>query len=213
MTFIAGPYDLYISPPVTLNPAPTVVNAGTAGTAGFGTTLANYLPLGIIEDGVEFEDPKEGDPIVGDPQGGTVVNGVSRGQNVFCSFIISEVDSAAASYLFWPEQMTVISSTNFLNTWGIHGQAGRLWSSLASSLLLIRRGSTAADVALGTPLTTATPQIIRARYAQVAEGFPLRMLFGTRHRKLPMRMRWLPYTASNSLSSNGLVVHFEVAGA
>lgn len=208
--FIAGPYDLYVSPPVTLNPAPATIDGG----AIFGATLANYLPLGIIEDGFEIEDPKDGDPITGDNLGGTVQNGVSRGQNLFCNFIISELDAAAASYLFWPEAMTVVSATNFLNTWGIHGQAGRLWSSLASKLLFIRRGTTVASTALGTPVTTATPHVIRAKYAQVAEGFPLRMLFGTRHRKLPMRMRFLPYTGDTSnINSNNVTCHFEIAGA
>lgn len=210
MSFIAGPYDLYVSPPVTLNPAPSTVDGG----ASFGGALANYLPLGIIEDGFEIEDPKEGEGIVGDNLGKTVQSGIAQGQNVFCNFIISELDAAAASYLFWPEAMTVVSATNFLNTWGIHGQAGRTWTSLACSMLFIRHGSTAASTALGTPLTTATPQVIRAQKSIVAEGFPLRMLFASKHRKLPMRMRFLPYNGTvSSLASYQIACHFEIAGA
>lgn len=142
--------------------------------AGPYTITHNAAPLGFVEDGFDLEFSADGkDLITGDNLGGSVQDGVYRGGQCFISFTMMEYDIAQVRKVLWP-----------YGTLGTVGQVGRLDTNLASALVLTN--------VTGTP-AFGQPTSLTANLSILAENFPVRLLFATRARRMPIRLRLLPF--------------------
>ena len=141
--------------------------------AGAYTVTYGGNVLGQIEDGIETEFTMQSEDIRGDNLGDTIEDGVYRGGDCFVNFTLTEFNATAAQAAFWPWHAI----------WGKYGLVGRLLSGMSSTLIL--------TVVAGT---TAVPAALTFPYAILAKGFPLRLLFAPRNRRVPLRMHALPST-------------------
>ena len=141
--------------------------------------------VGQVADGVTIEHFVNKRLITGDNQGLTPQDAVYQGMEVFAEFTMMEYDNAAVQDLMWPYNTTTLGS---------QGAVGRLdvESTLTKALLMdhIPEGSESAGV--GT--TSATqPTTFTADRTILAEGFPVRLLYGPNdYRFIPVRMRLYP---------------------
>lgn len=151
--------------------------AWTYGSPG-GPVGAAY-PLGTIEDAPALEMGNEVDPISGDNLGSAMQDGIFRGGSCFLNLVLQEYNLPVAHYCFHPW------ATNF----GDVGCVGSLLSTYADSLV-------------GTPLSPLCTlggvlveglKVITFYKAVLAPGFPIRLLFGSRLRNVPLRFAILPY--------------------
>lgn len=151
-------------------------------TVTWGTPALN---VGVTEDGVETEETYFSDPVRGDNLGDTIQDEIIRGGDVYVNFILQEYlnaltalgNGAGIGPIFHPHN-TVL---------GRVGQVGRRLSSIAAPLVL--------TAVAGTP-ASAAPATITFALATLARNFPVRLLYASRHRKVPMRMISLPCTDS-----------------
>ena len=144
----------------------------------------NTNSLGIIEDAIRLETPNITDPIVGDFLGGSTLDGVYRGGNCFLDLVVQEFDSPGALEAFASYNVPAGGVREF----GVVGAVGTLMSRYSQSLVLT-----------ALPGTTARTEIKGYRYefyeAVLAPNFPVQMLFGARHRNIPIRFQCLPVLA------------------
>ena len=148
--------------------------------AGPFTATLDGNTIGFVEDGFDLEQSADGkDLIVGDNLGGTVQDGVFRGGQAFISFTMMEADLAEVKATLWPYGVL-----------GEHGQVGRLDTNLAVALVL--------TAVAGTPAATE-PATLTANLAILAENFPVRQLFASRARRLPMRLRLYPFDDTGTI--------------
>ena len=138
--------------------------------AGPYTVTYNALALGIMQDAPSIEITSAADEIIGDNLGDTVQDGVYRGGNCFVDLVLQEFDAAGAAGAFAP-----------FADWGKVGQPGKLLSSFAKALVFTAVAG-----------TTSTPATVTANKAILAPGFPVRMLYGTRLKNVPLRFQLLP---------------------
>ncbi len=131
------------------------------------------------------------DLIRGDNLGEAIQDGVYRGKDVYLNCVLEELDLDGVKRAFNP-----FIDNDAISDMSEVGQVGRLLTNLAGSLV--------ATAVAGTTAATV-PATITASKAIIAPGFPLRKLFATRHRKLPLRFLLLPYTDGSD------VVHFRFA--
>jgi len=142
--------------------------------AGPYTSTHGGSAFGFIEDGFDLEFSADSkDLITGDNKGGSVQDGVYRGGQCFIGFTMMEYDLAEVRAMLWPYGVL-----------GELGQVGRLDSNLASALVLT---NTAGTPAFGQPTS------FTANLAILAENFPVRLLFASRARRMPIRLRLLPF--------------------
>lgn len=136
-------------------------------------------PLGTIEDAPSLELSNEIDPITGDNLGAAIQDGIYRSGPCFFNLVLQEYNLASARYCFQPW------ATNF-------GDVGCVGGLL----------STYADALVGTPLSPLCTlggialegyKVITFYKAVLAPGFPIRLLFGSRLRNVPLRFAILPY--------------------
>lgn len=149
--------------------------------AGPYTVTYNSQVLGIIEDAWSLEITPSVDSIQGDNLGDSVQDGVYRGGNCFLDFVLQEFDAAAARLAFWP----------YNSIFGDVGQVGTLQSSFAKTLVLTAVAGTTAFTE-GPKTITSTDNCV------LAANFPIRMLFGSRLRSVPIRFQLLPYDHTHS---------------
>lgn len=140
--------------------------------AGPYTLTYNAQTLGIVEDAINMELTPVVDPIVGDNLGGSIQDGVYRGGNMYLDMVLQEYNAAGALAAFWP----------YADAYGKIGTPGVLLSGVAKALVLTAVAG-----------TTATPATITANKAVLAPNFPVRMLFGSRLRNVPLRFQLLPF--------------------
>jgi len=140
--------------------------------AGAYTWTLGGNALGVVEDACQMEVTPVVDPIVGDDLGATIQDGVYRGGNCYISMVLQQYDAAGGRAAFWP----------YADTFGKVGTVGALLSSFAAALV-------------GTKVAgpNASPSNITATYAVLAPGHPISMLFGSRHRNIPVRFLLLPF--------------------
>lgn len=161
---------------------PTLTAIAGPYTATWGNPALN---IGITEDGFETEETHFSEPIRGDNLGDTLQDEVLRGGDVFVNFILQEYGNAKLALgngggigpIFHPHNTTL----------GKIGQVGRLGTSIAAPLVL--------TAVAGTP-AAANPATITFSLATLASNFPIRLLYASRHRKVPMRMVSYPCTTS-----------------
>lgn len=140
--------------------------------AGPYTVTYNSNSLGVIEDAPQIEVTPSVDGIVGDNYADSIQDGVYRGGNMYCDMVLQEYNAAGALAAFWP----------FADAFGKLGQVGTLLSSFAAALVFT-----------AVTGTTATPATVTADKAVLAPNFPIRLLFGSRLRNVPLRFQFLPY--------------------
>ncbi len=121
-----------------------------------------------------------------DLYGETVIDGFYRGANCFLQFTCLRW-MAGSRTPFWP--------------WGALGQvftstivAGVLVSNTASALVMTAQ--------TGSPAATEGPATLTASKSLLAENFNSQLMFDSRLREIPIRLRLYPYTSSTNL------VHF-----
>ena len=153
--------------------------------AGPYTVTYNSLALGILEDAPSLEMTGSVDPIVGDNYGDSVQDGVYRGGNLFFDMVLQEYNAAGAAAAFWPYAAL-----------GTMGQVGRMISSMAQGLVFTAVAGTTASA---LPATITAPNTI------LAPNFPVRLLFGSRLRNVPLRFQCLPYYDSGATANRWFV--------
>lgn len=141
--------------------------------AGPYTVTHNAVSLGtLIEEGFNIEFTAEKELVTADNLGASVQDGVHRGGQCFISFTMMEYDQAQVKLALWPYGAV-----------GNFGQVGRLDSNIISQIVL--------TAVAGTP-AAAEPATLTIPRAILAENFNVNLLFATRARKIPIRLRCLP---------------------
>lgn len=163
--------------------------------AAYGDSAGTPYPLGITEEGFELEFTQFTENIRGDNLGDIVQEQLDRGHEVFLTLIGLEFDKLrsarmlaanAASSILWPP--TADASVNY----GDVGTIPRLrGASAAINTLIIR------PLYLST-LTANYPKVV-AKRAFLAENYPIRQIFNSRLRKVPLRFRLLPYERTTGI--------------
>ncbi len=148
--------------------------------AGPYTVQYNGALIGQARD-VNIEHFADKQLITGDNFGTSPQDAVYQGMEVFVDMVMMEHNVATALDCFWP----------YNDTDGVPGQVGRLdvASSLAKVMLL--------TAVVGTTAATA-PATLTAALAILAEGFPVRILYGPAHREVPVRLRLYPDSANSN---------------
>tara|TARA_R100000152_G_C6779119_1_gene210423 strand:- start:1569 stop:2126 length:558 start_codon:yes stop_codon:yes gene_type:complete len=148
----------------------------------------NGIYLGVTEDGYELEHTFYSEPVRGDNLGDSIQDEVLRGQDVYVNYTLIEHNKGIAapsvgqanSSIHWP---TGISGFNAVGANGQVGVIGDTLSEYASSLVLTAQASTPA---------AASPASITFPGAILARNFPIRVLYASRLRRIPIRMVCLP---------------------
>lgn len=148
--------------------------------AGPFTATLGGLSLGITENGFEVENIAYGDPVRGDNLGDSIQDSVYRGLDIYLNFILQEWNAAAAAVAYWPYAV-----------WGQSGQVGRMDQDIATALVL--------TVVAGTR-AVANPNTLTFTKSILAKNFPVKKIFASRHRNVPLRHQVLP--ASQAQSGN-----------
>ncbi len=178
--FVAGQYFTFYAPPNvdTIN-YPRYVSTTTGGGAldsGVGSVPSW---VGMSRTGFTLHTQSTAEVVEGDALGGSVIDLIYRGGNVFLSWdAISFRPGAIVPS--WPWAML-----------GSVGTLGRLGSAVGGTLFMAAAPLTPAS---GNP--TVGQLIINsltARNAILAENFRMDWLFDTRLRRIPVQMRLLPF--------------------
>ena len=151
----------------------------------------NGTYLGVTEDGYELEHTFYSEPVRGDNLGDSIKYEVLRVQDYYVNFTLIEHNKGVAtasigqgnSSIHWP---TGISGFNAVGAYGQVGVIGDVLSEYASNLTLTAQGLTPA---------AASPATITFHGAILARNFPVRVLYASRLRRIPLRMICLPVAA------------------
>lgn len=143
-----------------------------------GAYVATYggLSLGLLEDGVDIEWSKLGEPIKSDVGGDMQLDGIYRGMECMLNFVLSEYDAAAAQACFWPVDPV----------FGDIGQVGRLDSSMVQPVVLTKCAG-----------TNAVPSVFTFPAVLLENGHRVQAGLKNRHRKLPIQLRVYPIYIGN----------------
>ena len=157
--------------------------------------LWNAQYMGVTEDGFEIEHTFHSEPVRGDNMGDSIQDEIHRGADVAVSMTLIEFATAkdangavAAGNIYWPVAAP-----------GLAGVIGDVGTDMASALLL-----TIANVA--TPAATH-PASITFTKSKLASAFPVRMLFASRLRRIPLRMIAYP----NAGAGAGFAANYNAA--
>lgn len=184
--FVAGTYYSFYTAPAVDSINSTIYNA-----AGLTPANANGIPawIGATERGYTLSTSMVGELVEGDIWGGSVADIVYRGGNMTLEWT-SVAFRAGSVVPYWP--------------WGILGSMGtigRLGSVVGGSIVMVAAPFTPAA---GTP---AIGQIVinalTAPNAILHENMQSPIFFDSRLRKMPIRLRLLPFfdrTVGNALN-------------
>lgn len=145
--------------------------------AGPYTATYNGQTIGIVQDGFELEIATEVEKITGDNLGSSVQDGVYLGGNAYISCVLEEFDATGVLAAFWP----------YAASFGLMGQVGTLLTAYDAALVLTKISG-----------TNASPTSLTAAQAILAPNYPLRMLFGSRLRRVPIQFQLLPYVSTGT---------------
>lgn len=149
-------------------------------SAGSGTPFLNNLTdLGCIEEGFTLEITPSVDPIRCDSYGDAIVDGVYRAGNMYLDFVLNEAEKDAVQSIFWP-----------FGTLGEVGVPGKLLSDFSQNLQL--------EAVSGTAAASGDFNYISTTAAILAPNYPLRILFSSRLRNIPIRLQLLPFEYSTT---------------
>ena len=175
-SFVAGAYYGFYTAPATDAISSTIYQA-----AGLVPANASGIPswIGATNRGFTLISTMAADVVEGDLWGGSVVDIIYRGGNMILEW--DAIAFRAGSVVpFWPWGQL-----------GTMGTIGRLGSVVGGSIVLVAAPNTPAA---GTP---AIGQIvissISAPNAILHEGYAAQMAFDSRLRKLPIKLRLMPF--------------------
>jgi hypothetical protein len=142
--------------------------------------------MGVTEDGFELEHTFYAEAVRGDNMGDSIQDEIGRGADMSVSMTLVEFAIAkavngavAAGNIYWPTAAT-----------GLLGVMGDVATDLSSALVLTNVN--AAAPAAGNPTS------ITFGLAKLANNFPVRMLFASRLRRLPLRMQCYPQAGAGA---------------
>ncbi len=137
------------------------------------TGAYNGVDVGICEEGYELSTTSSAEMVEkSDAYGDSVIDGVYRGGNYFLQFMTLAYTKGTNP--FWP-----------YSTMGQMGVIGRMLSDIATTMSL-------------TAVLNVTPNTLTASKSILAENFDAKLLYTSRLRKVPIRLRLLPYLVSSS---------------
>jgi hypothetical protein len=152
--------------------------------AGSYTVTYNSVAIGVIEDGFNLEFSNRADMITGDNLGDIIQDGIFRGvDGVTVDMTLIEAGKGETAGIQWP----LNSTFGFINAVSTVPYVGYTMSSL--SLVMV------CTLLTGPP---GAPNSFTASQCILAEGFPVRQQYANRLRRMPLRLRWLPYTDGSS---------------
>ena len=154
--------------------------------AGPYTGTYNGQTIGIVEAGYELEIVPSSEEITGDAYGDTVIDGIHRGGQAFINFIGQE-QLKGVLMAAWPYSATAAISYAFADL-GVLGTIGKLWTSIATNIVLT---AVAGTTAASNPATFTALAIPTADTRRIAMKAGLR--------KFPVRMRLLPQDVSGTI--------------
>tara|TARA_R110002020_G_scaffold125704_1_gene283041 strand:- start:274 stop:834 length:561 start_codon:yes stop_codon:yes gene_type:complete len=168
-----------------------MVNGAIYAIAGPYSGAWNTTYLGVTEDGYELEHTFYSEPVRGDNLGDAIQDEIYRGADVYVNYTLMEHEQARDangngspnSSPWWPQ------SVSGHNAVGSNAQIGVVGDS---------RGEYAASLVLSAAALTpaaALPATITFPYALLATNFPVRILYASRVRRVPMRMICYPVAA------------------
>lgn len=194
MAFLSGPYFWSFAPVghVLDSPIPT-------------PEQISDFALGVVEDAPTFRFSREGDPITGDNLGAAIQGVVDRGGNLFIDMILQELNGDAALRTWWPYDPHV--SNPALITDGIPDQLGRVGTATQRSIgrltptfeLRATKFLNATDIAddVDEPGVGRLMYLLRFQNAQIAPGFDIAQLLGSRLRNVPISFLCSPFSSGN----------------
>jgi hypothetical protein len=201
--FLAGPYDVYY---------------GDQGAVDFSskvTGCTTMLRLGTIEEGVEIEAPRGYETIRGDNLGDVVQDRLRRRVDVHISFILEEYYNAVLAALTWPERRLIGPAAaigvapNVANE-GDLGFIPTLDPPAHKACTLVLQPIGGAGILAAAANVTTPPYIdfthghtryplVAAQRCVLAEDAPIREALNSRLKKLPIRLRLLPYIRTGNI--------------
>lgn len=153
----------------------------------------NMSDVGITKEGYELELDTEIDEISDtDAWGGSVIDGIWRGGNCFLQFNSEEYKTGSLQ-AFWPYGGGGGAS-------GV-GVLGILFDATQSTLLPIGSLASAISKAMVLTVQAGTPAVnnvntLTATQALLAKNYNGKLLFNSKLREVPVRLRCYPYTSS-----------------
>ncbi len=152
----------------------------------------NSSDVGICKEGYELELDSDLDDIgETDAWGTSVIDGIWRGGNCFVQFT-SEEYKAGSLAAFWP----------YGGAMGAAGVLGILYDATQTTKLPIGQLASSIALPLVLTVTAGVPAVnnintLTATEALLAKNFNGKLLFNSKLREVPVRLRCYPYTASN----------------
>jgi hypothetical protein len=152
----------------------------------------NDLPLGVMAGPPRLEWQLNGQPITDDQYGGSAVDAIYLGGNLFVDVVLQEFDNAAVQRLL--ESMAGGASD--------FGAVGAIGCDMDSMVTL---NPTLSDAAAGKLLATSLGSCIPAseqyyRFMRAFIALPSRLVFslGAELRQLPLRFQAFPFVESGT---------------
>lgn len=159
--------------------------------------------IGVVEDAPTFRFARESDPIVGDNLGAAIQGVVDRGGNLFVDMILQELNADAVLRAWWPYDPNdgVANAPEA----GIPNQLGRIGTAVSRAIGRLTptfelRATKILNV--GEVDDTVAPGIGRLLHnlhfdnSQLAPGFDITQLLGSRLRNVPMSFLCSPFVSS-----------------
>ena len=173
MSFLSGPY------------------LWSAGEWDFTQTveLTTANAMGVVEDAPTFRFSREGDPITGDNLGAAIQAVVDRGGNLFIDMIFQELDLDAVLRAWWPYDPTSPTDLTPVRLGRIGTSTNRTIGRLTTTQELRARKI----LNVGDLTTDRYMTLLRFRQAQLAPGFDITQLLGSRHRNVPISFLCSPF--------------------
>lgn len=152
--------------------------------------------LGVVEDAPTFRFSREGDPITGDNLGAAIQAVVDRGGNLFMDMVLQELSGDAPLRAWWPYDSNSPTDLN-PNQLGRFGTATRRTIGRLTQTQELRARKI---LNVGDPVDDVSePGVGRLMYnlyfrqAQLAPGFDITQLLGSRLRNVPISFLCSPF--------------------
>ncbi len=202
MAFLSGPYFWSFGPRdhVFTNP-PTQAQIDAFG-------------LGVVEDAPTFRFSREGDPITGDNLGAAIQGVVDRGGNLFIDMVLQELNGNAPLRAWWPYDPSNLDSDPDLQDI-LPDQLGRIGTFTQRTIGRL----TPVQELRGTKILNSgelddvdPPGVGRLLHnlhfdnAQLAPGFDITQLLGSRLRNVPISFLCSPFISGSG--SNAETVYW-----
>lgn len=157
-----------------------------------GTHNSNALGICDNEAGIALEWQQFAEDVTGDNYAQTIQDQIYQGAALEAMFTLLEADSAALAGLENP-----MGTGYALGTPGVPMVAA---SKVKAVVLTAVAGTSAYGGAGSGGQSGGTPATITIYSACLAPGFPVRKVFNTKLRRIPIRLRCFPYNNSGTIT-------------